>query len=304
MGRLYARAVTDDIFILDTFALGQPEAVAAYLVKGRRKTMLVDCGYASSHESVLLGLKEAGVQPSEVDYVVPTHVHLDHGGATGHLLREMPDARVLAHERGVPHLVDPTRLWESATSVFGEEIMRMYGRPIPVPADRIEAVGQERHLDLGDGLSATIVYAPGHAPHQVAVMLERQKLILTADSVGIAYPGVRAIYPTTPPPSLDPAKLVASLRVLRQMGAERLLLPHFGIRDDPSFIFEETEAKMWAWMSAVAKLKKEGLDLDRISEKMQTEVMKEAGLTELPVYTRVSIRASVMGILHYLERNP
>lgn len=299
---MYATRVSDRVYMLDTYALGQPNAVAAYLVKGN-KNMLVDCGYASSFRNVLLGLQEAGVRPSEVDYVVPTHVHLDHGGAAGHLLREMPNAAVLAQERAVPHLADPTRLWESATKVFGAEIMEMYGRPFPVPMGRMEPVGQERHVELGDGLTATIVHAPGHAPHQVAVMLELQKMMLTADAVGIIYPGVRTLYPTTPPPSLDPTALVATLKKLAQMGPGLLLLPHFGVRDDPGFVFSETEAKVNSWLGTVGRLRKQGMNLDGIAGRMAQEVMMEAGLTEIPRYVNVSIRASVMGILGYLDKN-
>ena len=114
--------------MVDTVALGRPGSVAAYVLKGS-KVALVDCGYATSSGTVLEGLRELGITPSEVDYVVPTHVHLDHAGGAGELIRHMPRAKVIAQERGVPHLVDPTRLIQSATSVFGEATIDAYGRP-------------------------------------------------------------------------------------------------------------------------------------------------------------------------------
>ena len=105
---MYAAKVSERVYILDTYALGQPGTVSAYLVKGPKPT-LVDCGYASSYRSVLEGLAEVGTMPSDIRYVVPTHVHLDHAGAAGRLLKQMPNARVVAHEKSVPHLVDPTK---------------------------------------------------------------------------------------------------------------------------------------------------------------------------------------------------
>ena len=106
---MYATKVSERVYLLDTYALGQARTVGAYLVKGP-KPALVDCGYASSYQSVLEWLAEAGVMPSDVRYLIPTHVHLDHAGAAGRLIREMPNAEVIAHERSTPHLVDPTRL--------------------------------------------------------------------------------------------------------------------------------------------------------------------------------------------------
>src|SRR5207244_12662142 len=110
-------------------------------------------------------------------------------------------AQVFAHEKAVKHLVDPSRLIESATEVFGKFIMEAYGLPTPVPSERVTAVGDETNLELGDGLSATVLYAPGHAPHQVALMVERAKILFTADSVGVVYPDFRAMIATTTPTS-------------------------------------------------------------------------------------------------------
>ncbi|HUI23811.1 MAG TPA: MBL fold metallo-hydrolase [Nitrososphaerales archaeon] len=299
---MYATKVSERIYILDTYALGQPGTVGAYLVKGPKPT-LVDCGYASSFGNVLEGLAEVGTMPSDIRYLVPTHVHLDHAGAAGRLLQEMPNAQVIAHEKSVPHLVDPTRLIESSTKVFGPAIMGLYGLPDPIPADRITAVGEEASLDLGDGLSATLIHTPGHAPHQISVVLDRTKTMFTADAVGIVYPGMKALIPTTPPPSFNPADLVGTIGNLRQTKPAELLVPHFGARKDVDWVFERTTELVQMWVEEVKGLWKKRMSLDEATTAMLAEVSRDAGKTDLPIYAQVSVRTSVMGIIHYLEKN-
>jgi len=298
---MYATKVSERVYLLDTYALGQPGTVGAYLVKGPKPT-LVDCGYASSYESVLSGLAEAGVMPTDVRYLIPTHVHLDHAGAAGRLIKEMPNAEVIAHERGVPHLIDPTRLIESSTRVFGEMIMGLYGTPDPISAERITAVGKEAHLDLGDGVTATLIHSPGHAPHQISVLLDGSKTLLTADAVGIVYPDMKALIPTTPPPSFDPAALVATVGALRQTAPSELLVPHFGVRKDVDWVFDRTAELVQLWVDKVKILRKKGMSLDEVSEAMEGDVMRDAGVKDLAIYAKVSVRTSVMGIIRYLER--
>jgi glyoxylase-like metal-dependent hydrolase (beta-lactamase superfamily II) len=299
---LYSTKVSDRVYLLDTYALGQPSTVSAFLIKGPKPT-LVDCGYSSSYENVLSGLAEVGVMPSEIRYVVPTHVHLDHAGAAGRLLREMPNAEVIAHERSVPHLVDPTRLIESSTKVFGKAIMELYGTPEPIPAERITAVGKEASLDLGGGLTATLMYAPGHAPHQISMMLDASKALLTADAVGIVYPGLKALIPTTPPPSFDPKQLVATVGSLKQTTPSELLVPHFGTRKDVEWVFDQTAELVERWVEQVRGLWKKGMSLDEASEVMEKGILEEARVQDLPIYARVSVRTSVMGIIRYLEKS-
>lgn len=298
---MYATKVSERVYMLDTYALGQPNTVSAYLIKGPKPT-LVDCGYQSSYRNVLAGLAEVGVMPSDVRYLVPTHVHLDHAGAAGHLVREMPNAEVVAHEKSVPHLVDPTRLIGSATKVFGKMIMELYGSPEPIPAGRITAVGAESHLDLGDGLTATLMHSPGHAPHQISMMLDTTKALLTADAVGIVYPNLKTLIPTTPPPSFEQSQLVATVGSLVQTGPRELLVPHFGRRSDVEWVFQKTTEMVKHWVERVGDMKKKGVSLDDASEAMEKEVIKEAGVQEIEIYAKVSIRTSVMGIMHYLDK--
>jgi len=304
VGLLKTTKVGERVYLLDTVALGQAGTVSVYVLKGPKVT-LIDCGYASSYETVLEGLRELGISPSEVRYVIPTHVHLDHAGGTGYLLKKMPKAQVFAHERAVKHLVDPSKLIESATEVFGKFIMEAYGLPIPVPSERVTAVGDETNLDLGDGLSATVLYAPGHAPHQISLMVEREKILFTANSVGIVYPNLRSMIPTTPPPSFEPEKLLSTVNLLQQMGSKSLLVPHFGVREDVLEVFETTKRKTMEWLSLVRGMREGGTEFDAAVEKMLVLAAREAGVRpdQLPIYAEVSVRTTVMGMYQYLARS-
>ena len=296
--------VSDRVYLIDTLAVGEKNTVAAYLLKGS-KIGLVDCGYASSTQAVFDGLRELNVSPADVDYVIPTHVHLDHAGAAGHLLDAMPKAKVIAQERGVPHLTDPARLIQSATIVFGEEAIKLYGRPKGIPAERITPVGEEMHIDLG-GLSLTATHTPGHAPHQISVYVEEEKVLIAADAVGIVYPLFGVLIPTTPPPSLNPEELGRTADRLAQMDSRLLLAPLFGVRTDPREVLAETKKKTNEWVSYVRKMKNTGASADAIVASLKSEVSRESRVPEesFPIYADVSVRISVNGILHYLEKNP
>ncbi len=295
--------ISERVYLVDTVALGQPGTVAVYVVKGE-KVAIIDCGYTSSYESVLRGLSELSITTDDVRYIIPTHVHLDHAGGASPLLQRMPNAQVLVHEKGLPHLVDPTRLIQSATSIFGEEIIRTFGIPSGVDPQRATALGDETHLDLG-GISLTAIHAPGHAPHQVSIMIEEEKLLISADAVGIVYPRVHTMIPTTPPPSFEPVKLRDTLGKIRQMDSKEILAPHYGVRPDVASVLETTERKTEAWLSRVKLLKGRGMLFEEMVAEFQQEVAKDAEMKfeELPQYAKLSIRITLMGMLHYLKRD-
>jgi glyoxylase-like metal-dependent hydrolase (beta-lactamase superfamily II) len=295
--------ITKRAFMIDTVGLGNPSTVAVYAVKGGRKTAVIDCGYASSYGNVMQGLRQLGIEPSRVDYIIPTHVHLDHAGAAGHLLRHMPRAKVIAHERAVPHLADPTKLLESARSFFGEKLIRMYGEPLAIDKDRITAVGQESHIDLG-GATLTTLHAPGHAPHQISVLFEEEHLLFSADAVGMVFPSFPTLLPATPPPSFDPVKLVQTLEVLRQTDPKLLLVPHYGVRKDAGLVLDRTKEKTEQWVKDVRRLDDMGMTPEQVVEETRRKITEETGfpLAEFPSYVNVVLRLSVLGILGWLKR--
>jgi glyoxylase-like metal-dependent hydrolase (beta-lactamase superfamily II) len=215
----------------------------------------------------------------------------------------MPNAQVIAHEKSVKHLVDPTRLLESVARVFGETLANLYGAPVPIPGDRITAVGEEMALDLGGGLTASIIHTPGHAPHQISMILDGTRTLLTADAVGVVYPSLKVMLPTTPPPSFNLADFTDSLRTLRQTTPAELLVPHFGVRRDAEWMFDKTAERVTDWVDKVRKMSKKGMALNEISDLMEKEVGSEAGSQELELYAKVLIRTSVMGIMDFLSKS-
>lgn len=301
--QLVSTKITRRAFMIDTIGFGNSNTVAVYVVKGGRKTAVIDCGYPSSYTNVMQGLRELGVEPSKVDYLIPTHVHLDHGGATGHLLRHMPRARVVAHERAAPHLVDPIKVVEGWKSLVGERQMQMYGMPLPVDKKRIDVVGEESHLDLG-GATLTTLYAPGHAPHQVAVLFEEEHLLLPADAVGMVFPSFPTLLPTTPPPSFDPPTLLKSLKTLRQTDPKMLLVPHFGVRKDVDLIMDRTKEKTEEWVEMVRSMDYNHMSTDQVVEEVRRNIISETGIPvgSFPTYVNVMMRLSVLGVVGYLKR--
>lgn len=224
------------IFLIDT-GYQRPGFDAAYLIVEKDSAAFVDTGTAHSVPRLLAALDQAGVAREAVEYVCVTHVHLDHAGGAGALLRALPQARLVAHPRGAAHLVDPTRLIESATAVYGEErFRREYGRIDPVDATRvIEAVDGLR-LAL-NGRELSFMDTPGHARHHYCVYDEASAGLFTGDTFGLAYPEFSSergafVFPTTTPMQFDPDAWWVSLSRLMALKPRHAYLTHFGRVDD------------------------------------------------------------------------
>jgi len=295
--------ISDGVFLIDTLAAGTPGLVAGYLVKGKRSA-LVDAGYPSSANSVISELRSLGGTEPSVDYLIPTHVHLDHAGAIGYLSEAIPKARVLVNEHGLKHLVDPSKLAASAASLFGEEAMSAYGTPKSIPRERLEAIQKVYELDLGARKKLTVFYTPGHAWHHVSVLLESERLLITGDAVGVRYPGFDFPIPATPPPGFDEEQYVKSLKEFMNMEPAALLLPHFGPVRQHIRAFLETNVEMIRrWTSMAAETVKARKPADQLLEAFMADVVTRSGLArhEIPDHVARSIKLSAMGCYAYAQ---
>jgi glyoxylase-like metal-dependent hydrolase (beta-lactamase superfamily II) len=228
-----AREVAPGVLLVDTGYV-RPHLVACYILRGRRGAAIVETGNAGTVPRLLAALEAAGIPRAGVSHVIVTHVHLDHAGGAGALMRELPQATLVAHPRGARHLVDPAKLWAGTVGVYGAEAtQRLYGDPVPVPAGRVVEAPDGFALDLGDR-PLRFLDAPGHARHHFVVFDEASRGFFTGDSFGLSYRHTDSargpfFFPTTTPVQLDPAALHATIDRMLAARPERVYLTHYGM---------------------------------------------------------------------------
>jgi glyoxylase-like metal-dependent hydrolase (beta-lactamase superfamily II) len=203
--------------LIDLMHLGRDRVIGAYELDG----LIVDPGPASCLEALLEGFE------GEPRALLLTHIHLDHAGATGSLVRRFPKLRVYVHEVGAPHLVDPAKLVQSAGRLYGDDLERLWGEVLPVPASNLVALSGG---ELIEGFR--VAYTPGHASHHVAYLHESSGDAFVGDVAGVRIPPLRATVAPTPPPDIDLEAWEGSLEAVAGWSPRRLCLTHFGLVDD------------------------------------------------------------------------
>lgn len=220
------------------------QLAACYLVIDSGEVALVDCGVNASLGRIEAALSAQGLGFDALRWVIPTHVHLDHAGGAGAVMQACEHARLVVHERGARHLIDPSRLTQGVVAVYGQaRFDQWYGRLLPVDAARVDAVSDQCCLRLG--ASDLLVFdAPGHASHHVAVWDQFSGSLFAGDCFGLSYRefdvgGRACVLPTTTPVQFKPALWEASLRRFEALGARRIGLTHFGFVEDLPLLFAQ-----------------------------------------------------------------
>lgn len=196
--------------------------------------MIIDPGPESSLQTVIDAL---GDEPPKA--VLLTHIHLDHAGGTGALLRRWPEIDVFVHERGAPHLIDPTKLLSSAGRLYGDDMDRLWGEVLPVPEENVTA------LSGGETIHGfEVAYTPGHASHHVSYFHAQKRRAFVGDTAAVRIPPVNFVLPPTPPPDIDLEAWSASLDTIEAWEPESLGLTHFGAVDDPGGHIAEVRRRL------------------------------------------------------------
>ena len=209
-----------------------PGHAAAHIVQHGGRAALVDVGTNDSVPYLLAALEALGIARESVDYLLLTHVHLDHAGGAGRLMRELPNATAVLHPRGAPHMIDPAKLIAGSLAVYGEErFRRLYGDIAPIAAERVRTTRDGDALSLA-GRRLEILHTPGHALHHQVFVDRTHACIFTGDTFGISYreldsPRGAFIVPTTTPTQFDPEQLIASIDRLLSYSPEAMYLMHF-----------------------------------------------------------------------------
>jgi glyoxylase-like metal-dependent hydrolase (beta-lactamase superfamily II) len=210
---------------IDLRFLGRPHAIATAVVSGGTLA-LVDPGPASCLETLELGLQAQGLRLADVTQLLLTHIHLDHAGATGTIVRRHPRVQVFVHERGASHMIDPAKLLASAARLYGDQMDRLWGEVAPVPADRLVVLHGGERVDAG-GRTFEVAYTPGHASHHVSYFDRGSGVAFVGDTAGVCV-DAGYVLPPTPPPDIDIEAWQESVVRIEGWSPQTLFLTHFG----------------------------------------------------------------------------
>jgi glyoxylase-like metal-dependent hydrolase (beta-lactamase superfamily II) len=291
------------LYQIDVETAGIKNFIASYILKGKQVAM-VETGPTSSVPNLLFCLKELNVKPEDVVYVAVSHVHLDHGGGAGTLLKYLPKAKVIVHPRGVPHLANPEKLWQQSKEVMGS-IAEMYGKPEPVPEERIIAATDGMTFDIGNNIRLKVVETLGHASHHVSYYEPLSEGIFSGDAAGIYLKEIDVIVPTTPSPfRLDIA--LASLDKLIRLKPEVLYYSHFGKAYNAVEKLQTYTQQLKLW----AKIAKQGIEnkdsLEAISKRIiESDVAVQKAKEYIKVHPFLSetvFNESVRGFMDFVEK--
>jgi glyoxylase-like metal-dependent hydrolase (beta-lactamase superfamily II) len=238
------------LFAVDT-GFQRPRFDAAYLMVHEGRAAFIDTGTNHAVPRLLAALQAQGLGPEAVDYVIPTHVHLDHAGGVGLLMSRLPQARLVVHPRGARHMVDPSQLYQGALAVYGQEEMdRSYGKLLPVPAERVMASEDGMVLRLA-GRPLRFIDTPGHARHHHCIWDEASRGWFTGDTFGLSYREFDTakgawVLPTSTPVQFEPEALRESVQRLLQQARQWMYLTHYGrVGDVPrlaALLLEQVDA--------------------------------------------------------------
>jgi glyoxylase-like metal-dependent hydrolase (beta-lactamase superfamily II) len=253
--------------------------VAAYLLPQEGGWSLVETGPSTCRESLLAGVARAGVSPDEVRRVFVTHIHLDHAGGMGAVVDAFPKATFYAHELGVPHLVDPSRLVASARRAWGAASDQLWGPIAPVPADRIVALHGGERFPLVAG-ELEVLATPGHAKHHLAFFDTALRGVFTGDGAGVRLEHSSHLRPAVPPPDMDLEQLFASLDVMRRTDPKLVLFSHFGPSPDGAADLVRYRTIVEQWRDVALAAARERADAEFITQKLKAFDAAEAAASD------------------------
>lgn len=252
--------IAPGVLQIDTRLGGWHQVTAGYLVTGEAP-LLVETGSQTSVPELLAALDALGIAADDLAGVAVTHIHLDHAGGVGDVAAAFPSAIVYVHGKGARHLVDPTRLVDSAAQVYGNLLDSLYGRLTPTAAERIQVLEDGEQIQVSAQRSLTCVDSPGHAKHHLALHDSDTGLLFAGDAVGVRLPDVGVLRPATPPPDFDLDQALHSLQRFADRRPSGIALAHFGLVPDAEAILEEGQETLRRWAEVAETAWKEGRDI-------------------------------------------
>lgn len=299
------------IYLLDTYHQGKTGIIGSYLVPhvSGEQFVLIECGSGATLGVLEQAITQAGFDPAALSDVLVTHIHLDHAGAAGALATRF-GANVYVHEQGAPHLADPSRLWSSASRIYGNAMQTLWGEMLPVPENQLKSVTDGDSIQVG-GHDIRIIHSPGHAGSHVVYQLGDD--IFTGDAAAIAMgdagDAATLVRPAVPPPEVDLEIWQDTLAKLKAANASRLLLTHFGAITDVEAHLEAVSAENARWADTILEGMQQNEDDDALAARLRAvaaETYQHAQLDQVTIdrYNMTSNDAmSIMGLTRYWQKH-
>jgi glyoxylase-like metal-dependent hydrolase (beta-lactamase superfamily II) len=291
---------------IDLHWTGRPRSIAALLMESDGASVLIDPGPESTLETLRAGLRDRGQDFRTLDGLLLTHIHLDHAGATGALVRENPHLKVYVHEFGLMHMIDPARLLASAGRLYGGDLQTLYGECAPVPKSTLKQLQGGERVRVGEA-ELEVFYTPGHASHHVTYWDRASRTAFVGDTAGIRVQGDAFLLPATPPPDIDVEIWNQSLDTIASWETERIFLTHFGFIENPADHIRLYKERLAEWSALTRKLLESGMETTEAEKAFVDAVAAEIKST-LPMDAadhyifNGGLRLSWLGLMRYLRK--
>ncbi len=260
---------------VDVRFMGFPEIIATAILHSPGGVALVDPGPSSTLPNLRTALSGKGIHPRDIRAIVLTHIHLDHAGATGTLVRELGDVTVYVHERGATHMIDPTRLLDSANRLYGADMDRLWGEFLAVPAGNVRALKGGETIEVG-GRRLDVTYTPGHASHHVCYFDRASGVAFTGDVTGIRRGSGRYVMPPTPPPDIDLERWQESLDRVLAWSPDTLFITHFGPWRGVAAHIQDMRGRLRDWgQKSRALVERSDLSEERRMAEFQRQIVQD-----------------------------
>jgi glyoxylase-like metal-dependent hydrolase (beta-lactamase superfamily II) len=273
-------SIAADISYIDLNFCETAKAIATGVYASDGGAVLIDPGPGSCVDTLRSSLSGQGIGVADIDAILLTHIHLDHAGATGLLVRDNPRIRVFVHEKGAPHIVDPSKLINSANQLWGVEgVARLWGQIIPVPEGNLHVLGERAEIRAG-GRAFDVRYTPGHASHHVSYFDDRSGVVWAGDTAGLRFTSTVFTLPPTPPPDIDLEAWRDSLAKIRDWRPDTVFITHFGAYGGAAEHLDHFERSL----SEVAEMSRRIIQTD-VSDDAKLEQFKD----EVLAYVRSTV---------------
>ncbi|WP_079508257.1 MBL fold metallo-hydrolase [Mesobacillus jeotgali] len=308
--------LSKNVYLIDDYDLKMEERTGTYVLTEDRVT-LIETSASPSIPFILEGLQTLRISSEDISYIIVTHIHLDHAGGAGLMLKHCPNTKVIVHPKGARHLAEPSRLIQGAKAVYGDKFTELFDPIVEIAEDRLIIKGEGDTLKISEKLTLEFLDTPGHANHHLSVFHPITKGVFTGDTAGIFYPqiyreGIEFYLPTTSPNQFNPEKMLQSMNKYKELGIERIYFGHYGMSENPGEAFRQVENWLDVFISEAERVFLNENQREKLVENITINLynkicshLKQQGLAEdHPIYELLylDINVSSMGLADYLTK--